>query len=55
MEGVASVDESAITGESASVIRESGGGRSGSLVARGYSWWHCTRSRIYREDANMLS
>ena len=34
IEGVASVDESAITGESAPVIRESGGDRSASPAVR---------------------
>jgi K+-transporting ATPase ATPase B chain len=33
IEGIASVDESAITGESAPVIRESGGDRSASPAA----------------------
>ena len=37
VEGIASVDESAITGESAPVIREAGGDRSGSPAERGSS------------------
>jgi K+-transporting ATPase ATPase B chain len=42
VEGVASVDESAITGESAPVIRESGGDRSavtGGTRVLSTGWW----------------
>ena len=48
IEGVASVDESAITGESAPVIRESGGDRSASPAARGCSptGWSCASPPI---------
>src|SRR3989440_7301928 len=45
VEGVASVDESAITGESAPGIRESGGGRSpGAGGTRGLSGWVVVRN-----------